>query len=111
MARSHKNVDDALAQFRLEYIDNLGQRFEAIDEAWERIQAHEDDEDAHGVLHRLVHNLSGSSGILGLDLLRSAARDLETQLQAQVRGKRMAAKAREQVSGLIDRLKNPGNIA
>lgn len=71
------DVDQQLQQLRDSYLRDLAPRFDALDERLTALIEAGFPPDAFQEFLRLIHNLSGSSGLFGLAELHTAAREVE----------------------------------
>lgn len=71
------------------YAAQLPENLSQIEQAWSQLPRGEWDEEGFQVLHRMVHNLTGSGKTFGFSLLSEVARNLEEFLRQLAQVKRV----------------------
>lgn len=87
------------------YADELPQKLEQIERAWDELPHGEWDDEGFQSLYRMVHSMSGSGRTFGFALLSDAARELEQTLQQLAHAKTVPrAEQRKRIQVLLSAL-------
>ena len=104
------NIDSQMEALKLQYINGLDAKFENISGQWaEVINSGLSTENFKGLL-RLVHNMTGSSGLFGLSDLSDTARLLEDTLVEFIEETPRTEDADTKIRRMIDDLRKSVNI-
>jgi len=87
MADSREGLQKRLDTLRQVYIGKLSDKVREAEQTWDNIAGTVWNAETFVDLHRVIHNLSGSSAVFGLKSVSNVARGLEQILKATIEGK------------------------
>jgi HPt (histidine-containing phosphotransfer) domain-containing protein len=80
------SLEDALAKLNALFAEKLPARLSEIEAALNQFVQHPQSPESLGLLHRLLHTMSGSAGTFGFDQLGAEARQLDVRIKPLLAG-------------------------
>ncbi len=102
MAKDH-NLEDVLAQLRVEFIENSGDKLDLVDQKIEQLFIADDKWQDHYIeFQRQIHSLKGSAGSYGFHSVSEIAHSLEDYLETSIQ---LATDELNDVQAYVDQIR------